>query len=70
MVAPSVIQATPAAWGGKGADAREIVAPGVSGLSGAREAGLRLSTRKTQSRRPVDRAVILPPRNPSFLASP
>ena len=40
MVALSVIQATPAAWGGKGADAREIVAPGVSWPVGACEAGL------------------------------
>ena len=46
MIAPFVIQATPAAWGGKEADVREIMAPGVSEPGGIREARLRLSTRK------------------------
>ena len=49
-IAPSVLQGTPAAWGGKGPDVREIVAPGLSGSVVAGEVGLRLSTRNTQSR--------------------
>ena len=65
---PSVIQATPAAWGRKRANPREIVPPGGSGPAGAREAGSRFSTRMARLCRPdAGAGDLTSSRNPSFL---